>query len=513
MGRLPRLGCDVTLALLATLSAIFLRTDLDVQWPDLAASVPYLVVTGLTATLFVGASGLDLGFWRFVALIDIMKVIGVALATTLATVAIVFAYNRLEGVARAIPIMQVVLIAMFLLAARLLSRTRFTMRTRNPRPVIAPVPAASRESVVILGMNSLTEVFLRALIEAGDGRMAIAGIFCVRPRHVGRFLRQYRVLGTFEEIERVLAELAVHGVDVRRVVLAAPLASLPARTRAFLGKLAAEQGVVLDPLAARLSGMVPDAAAATSGQPEPDDGVPASFGTPDPVPGVLRPAELERMAAARYWRSKRAVDLAGTLLAAPLLLPFGGLVLILVTIDLGWPPIFWQNRLGLGGSAFRLYKFRTMAPAHDHRGAPIPDADRLSGIGALLRRSRLDELPQLLNVLLGDMSLTGPRPLLAVDQPEDAADRLVVRPGITGWAQVQGGRKVSNAEKAALDLWWLRNASFALDLRILAGTVRMALVGERVNDGALARAWTDLEREPAPQPGRPVSPPPVLTET
>lgn len=496
MGRLPRLGCDVALAVLATLSAIFLRTDLSVQWPDLAASVPYLCVTAAAATLFVGAWGLDLGFWRYASLVDIVKVIGVCLMTTVATVAAVFAYNRLEGVARAIPVMQPVLIAVFLLAPRLLARARFTMRRRNPPRVAAPVTAVPPESVLVVGLNSLTEVYLRALLEAGDTRFAIAGIVSARTRHVGRFLRQYHVLGTFDEVGQVIADLAVHGVYVSRVILAVPFAALPDRARQSLARLQEEQDILLDPLAERLAGALPAAAnrQEQDERAEADDRV-APHGQEPPAVAGLRPAERERMTRAPYWRWKRAVDLAGTALAALLLLPVGGLVLLLVTIDLGWPPIFWQNRLGLGGGVFRVYKFRTMAPAHDHKGLPIPEEDRLSGIGALLRRSRLDELPQLWNVLVGDMALTGPRPLLSIDQPDDARDRLAVRPGLTGWAQVQGGRRVSNAEKAALDLWWIRNASFGLDLRILFGTVRMALTGERVNERALAQAWANLEED------------------
>ncbi len=511
MGRLPRIGCDIVLAILATLSAIFLRTDLTVQWPDLAASVPYLGITGAAAALLVGASGLDLGFWRFASLVDIVKVIGVALATTVAAVALVFAYNRLEGIARAIPVMQPVLIAVFLLAPRLLSRARFTLRRRNPRPVAVHVAVVPTESVLVVGLNSLTEVYLRALLEAGDARLSVAGIVSARSRHVGRFLRQYRVLGTFDEVGRVVADLAVHGIYVGRVILAVPFPALPVRAREALAGLEA-QGVVLDPLAARLSGTPPVAAVPLSAHDARAGAVVpvASLTQPASVPVPLQPAEIEGMVQAPYWRWKRAVDLAGSGLAALLLLPVGGIVLLLVTIDLGWPPIFWQNRLGFGGGVFRLYKFRTMAPAHDHRGAPIPENERRTGIGALLRRRRLDELPPLWNVLAGEMALTGPRPLLSIDQPEGALDRLSVRPGLTGWAQVQGGRSVSNAEKAALDLWWIRNASLGLDLRILAGTVRMALTGERVNDRALAQAWANPE---AVVPAPPLHTPAALTGT
>lgn len=492
MSRLARIACDSMLAVLATLSAIFLRTDLVVQWPDLAASLPYLLTTAATATVFVGASGLDLGFWRFASLSDIMRVIGVSVAVTVATVAIVFAFNRLEGVARAIPFLQAVLIATFLMAPRLLWRARFAMRKRNPVPAMIPAWSQPIENVLVVGANSLAEVFLRALLESGATHVKVAGVVSARRRHVGRFLRQYRILGTFDEIDRIIAEQAVHGVYVRRVILAVPPDTLPPHAREALAQLEAEQGVALDPLAARLAGPYPAAGGAVRPEAASPAGAPGAARRPEslartPV-AAFRQSDLESLARAPYWRWKRTADVVVTAAAGLLLLPVGSLALVLVTIDLGWPPIFWQERLGLGGTSFRLYKFRTMAPAHDHGGALIPDEDRLSVIGRLLRRSRLDELPQLWNVLAGDMALTGPRPLLPMDQPEGVPNRLVVRPGLTGWAQVQGGRTIGPVEKAALDLWWIRHASVALDLRILAGTVRMTVLGDRVNDRAVAEA-------------------------
>ncbi len=249
---------DVSLILLATISAIFLRTDLDIQWPDIAASTPYLCVTVVTAAIIVGASGLDLGFWRFASLVDIIKVIGVALFTTISTVAIVFAYNRLEGIARAIPVMQPVLITMVLLGPRLVARAHFIMRKRNPRPVAAPVLTAPLESILVVGLNSMTEVFLRALLETGENKVSVAGIVCIQPRHVGRFLRQYRVLGAQDDLARVVADLAVHGIDIRRIVLTVPLATLTERARGTLVQLEAEQGIHIDPLAARLAGTQPE---------------------------------------------------------------------------------------------------------------------------------------------------------------------------------------------------------------------------------------------------------------
>ncbi len=133
-----------------------------------------------------------------------------------------------------------------------------------------------------------------------------------------------------------------------------------------------------------------------------------------------------------------------------------------------------------------------MAPAHDREGHRIADANRLSIVGKFLRSWRLDELPQLVNILAGDMSLVGPRPLLPSDQPGEMVARLLARPGLTGWAQVQGGRNVSPLNKAALDIWYVCNASLRLDLKILVKTVPTVLYGERRNARAIRRAWRDL---------------------
>jgi lipopolysaccharide/colanic/teichoic acid biosynthesis glycosyltransferase len=171
-------------------------------------------------------------------------------------------------------------------------------------------------------------------------------------------------------------------------------------------------------------------------------------------------------------------------------------VAILTVIDVGLP-VTWQLRPGLNGRLFKLRKFRTMAPAYAACGRLVPDdqvpeQERTSGIGHFLRRSRLDELPQLFSILSGEMSFIGPRPLLTVDQPAAYAARLLVQPGLTGWAQVKGGREISAADKSALDVWYVRNASPALDLKILAHTVQMVIFGEKVDTAAIQRAWQEL---------------------
>jgi lipopolysaccharide/colanic/teichoic acid biosynthesis glycosyltransferase len=207
---------------------------------------------------------------------------------------------------------------------------------------------------------------------------------------------------------------------------------------------------------------------------------------------VISEADLAQFAQRPYWRLKRAIDLTGAGLLLILLAPFLALAAALAIIDVGYPFLFAQYRPGVGGRPFRLYKLRTMAAAHDRAGRRLPDAQRTSAIGRFLRRTRLDELPQLINILRGQMAFVGPRPLLPVDQPPAYAARLLVRPGLTGWAQVKGGREVSADNKAALDVWYLMHASLGLDLAILWHTGRMIVAGERINAVAIRDAWRDL---------------------
>ena len=127
-------------------------------------------------------------------------------------------------------------------------------------------------------------------------------------------------------------------------------------------------------------------------------------------------------------------------------------------------------------------------------GNRIPDQQRSSKFGELLRRSRLDELPQLYNILVGEMSFIGPRPLLPIDHVSGGQHRLVVRPGLTGWAQVNGGRKLSPEDKAALDLWYIQNMSLALDIRIALRTCAVVIAGERVEREAVLAAREAIAR-------------------
>jgi sugar transferase EpsL len=181
---------------------------------------------------------------------------------------------------------------------------------------------------------------------------------------------------------------------------------------------------------------------------------------------------------------KRVFDLfltiPGLIVLSPLLITLA----ILVWLKHGTPILFRQQRPGLDGKPFTLFKFRTMTDSRNVQGQLLPDADRLSFLGQLLRRTSLDELPELVNVLRGDMSLVGPRPLLMeyLDRytPEQAR-RHEIRPGITGWAQINGRNALSWEEKFELDVWYVDNSSLWLDLKIIFLTVWKVLRREGIS--------------------------------
>jgi lipopolysaccharide/colanic/teichoic acid biosynthesis glycosyltransferase len=171
---------------------------------------------------------------------------------------------------------------------------------------------------------------------------------------------------------------------------------------------------------------------------------------------------------------KRLFDIIVAVSALIFLLPIIIVVAILVAAKLGRPVLFKQARPGLHGKIFNMYKFRSMLDASNSRGDPLPDEERLTAFGKALRNTSLDELPGLWCVLKGDMSLVGPRPLLPEYLPlynEQQARRHQVKPGITGWAQVNGRNAISWQEKFHLDTWYVDNQSFFLDIKILFLTV------------------------------------------
>lgn len=183
---------------------------------------------------------------------------------------------------------------------------------------------------------------------------------------------------------------------------------------------------------------------------------------------------------------KRSFDIAGSLLGLLLLSPVIAIVAWQVRCKLGSPVLFRQTRPGLNGKPFQMVKFRTMLDAHDENGNPLPDSERMTPFGRFLRSTSLDELPELWNVLKGDMSLVGPRPLAMAYLPlysAEQARRHEVKPGVTGWAQINGRNSITWKKKFEMDVWYVDNQSLMLDIKIILLTVKKVLARSDVQEG------------------------------
>jgi lipopolysaccharide/colanic/teichoic acid biosynthesis glycosyltransferase len=245
----------------------------------------------------------------------------------------------------------------------------------------------------------------------------------------------------------------VHGLDISRVIFADAKATLPDQTAKEAKLICGREQIRLDflPQLLALSDL---------------ESKPQTIQTSAPA-----------IAVSPYFRWKHVVDMALAAVLIVVLFPLIVGTALIVLIDVGSPVLFWQRRLGARGRWFLLYKFRTLSPPLNRFGHVVPGDQRLSRIGRLLRDASLDELPQLFSVLTGAMAMIGPRPLLPVDQPKNASVRLMVPPGITGWAQVNGRKSLTPEEKEQLDAWYIRNASLWIDAQIVIKTVGLLLRG------------------------------------
>ena len=476
MPALKSLLVDLFLVALATVAAAVTRDNFEIIAPRLLALVPYLVITLSVAGFVLPAFGVSRSLWQFTSMRDGLRIVAATVMIVLGAITVGFVVNRLDGIARALPIIQGLLIVSFLVGARVLTRVSHNRRFRSA----ATHHSDGAETVLVIGLNKLAELYLQCLAEFDTGRVRIAGLLGEGSR-VGLSVHSHPVLGTHEEIASTLRRLELHGVFVDRILVAAPRDNLSVPAQDALSQIQETTTICIEYLAERMGLQSPPARSAVA--------KPASAETVSSALAAINQAFDQ----VPYHRLKRAIDLVGSAVllvtVAPLFLAVG----LLVAADVGLPLVFWQQRPGLRGRAFKLYKFRTMADAYCSEGQRKSDDARISAVGNFLRRSRLDELPQLFNILKGEMSFVGPRPLLPVDQPIDSKSRLLVRPGLTGWAQIKGGRQISPDDKAALDVWYVRNMSFMLDLKILLETVPMLIFGERVTETAIIHARRDMQ--------------------
>ena len=487
MHRLRLLLLDCVLVALAGVFALLLRDNFEPSAARFAAFAPLLILTVAAAVVIFPVIGINRTIWRLTVLNDYLRLLTAIALTVLAAVALAFGYNRLQDVARAVPVLQGLLMLVFLVGARVFMRLRHAARAKPVQLVATPRPVTAAETILVVGLTRLTDLYLRSVAEFAPERVRVAGLLVRSPQHAGRSVHHYDVLGTPDQVASVVRDLEAHGVTIDRIVVTMAFDTLPETDREALLDVERSSGIRLEFIAERL-GL--DQSGGTS-----RIAIDRSIVFPnDAMAFIINDVELAAMARRPYWKVKRALDVLGACFLLLAFAPVMVFISVLVALDVGWPLTFWQQRPGLGGRPFRLHKLRTMAAPHTADGRSVPDDQRLSRIGRILRRLRIDELPQLINILKGEMSFIGPRPLLSADQPAAYAARLLVRPGLTGWAQVKAGRDISAANKAALDVWYVKNASLALDLAIVAQTVRMLVIGERISSSAIRHAWRDLQR-------------------
>jgi lipopolysaccharide/colanic/teichoic acid biosynthesis glycosyltransferase len=431
--------------------------------PEIAAMLPMMTVAALASAVVLPPQR---ALWRRLSsteIIGLAHFVGIAI---LLFCALQFLVDQLAGVPRsALPIQ--FLVALFGLLCSRIIYERY--RSRRQRGRCLP----HGECVLLVGAGdgaTLVIEMMRTRSREGD----VVGILAddVEP---GRQLGGVPVLGRLDQFDAVLARLEVQGLQPFRVIVTRPHHDLGRASLYRLMERADSIGMPVD--------QVPDSVQMI-----------ARAGESDAIPTDTTIGPATSGAAPRT-SLKRAVEAVVAVVALSACSPVLLVAATAIALGVQRPVLFTQIRPGLHGRPYRLLKLRTMRDPIDAHGRRLSDAERTPLVGRLLRRFRFDELPQMWNVVRGEMSLIGPRPLLASDldaMRDGGRARSAVRPGITGWAQVNGGHQLSSEEKLALDLWYVANANLKLDLLIVWRTLLMVVLGERREPAAIANARARL---------------------
>lgn len=444
---------DACLAFAAPLLALMVRDAYILSYEGALTAALYC---GVAATFSLAAFlvfRLRDQMAEFFSVHDVIDIVKAVLAAEFMTCVVLFTFTRLEGIPRSILLIHALLLMVGLIGARALKHL-----FHSDVSFIKGNDRTASEHIIMVGATRLSSLYIKMLQTYFPGQHQVIGVLDTNPQKLGRAIAGVRVIGSPEDLRPLIDEFAVHGIHTSRLIFGGDATILPETLVNRIERVCVERGIELD-FVPRLTGL--------------DQLATPHVRHAHPSDQNLTP----KIAISRYFEFKRVFDLLASFALIILLLPLFMFVVALALIDVGFPVFFWQQRVGQDGSAFLIYKVRTLRPPFDAAGNSLPEDERISWIGTLLRRTRLDELPQLLNVLVGDMSLIGPRPLLPQDQPENSAMRLLVRPGITGWAQISGGNALTPIEKAELDEWYIHHASLWLDMRILALTAKRLLWG------------------------------------
>jgi lipopolysaccharide/colanic/teichoic acid biosynthesis glycosyltransferase len=454
---------DIVWAAASPLLALYLRSAYILSNNGVWLAIQYCAISFTFSLIFFLVFRIRDGMASHFSVHDAMAVTKAVLCAELVTSLVLFTLTRLEGIPRSTPVIHALILLVGLVGARSLIRMLQTDSKgwRNRAEV-------GCENIIMIGSNRQSSLYVQLLEACAPGQHNVIAVLEENPQMIGRTISGMRIVGAPHNLLSIMDEFAVHGVSTDRIIIGGDGDLISEQALQKVRQICRQRRIKLD-FVSDLIGLS-SRQAVTTIKSEP---------IKETAPLIVLP---------RYFGLKRFIDVIAAAAFMVLLSPVFIFIMVLAILDVGSPIFFWQQRLGCGGRPFLLYKFRTLRPPFDWRGRPIPENKRISIIGHALRSVGLDELPQLLNVLVGDMSLIGPRPLLPVDQPADPTIRLMVRPGITGWAQVNGAKFLSAAEKDEFDEWYVRHASLWADLRIVLMTIRLILRGPRRLEQAVAQA-------------------------
>lgn len=451
------LAHDLLIVCLTLVVALYLRHGI----PLIQEGKPSDIFLLLGVTLLCGLVVLPLlhthtSIWRYTSSSELMNLMIAVALIIVCSNGLLFTISRLQMMPRSVPPIHWALAVVGMGASRLLAR-KFLGQSNGVSP-----NKTAKEHVIVVGVNHTAELYLRFIRRIVMHPVVIEGFVDSDPALTGRMFQRYKILGTVAELPALLEQLLVHGVQVRHIILTHLFEDLSNEERALLIELKKSNHIDLIHFAKHIvAPMQPKLVASQN-----------DFYARAVQSGDAHYPKINGI----YPRIKRSLDVVLALSLIVLLLPLIMITTLVVLYDVGFPILFWQLRPGRYGRPFKLYKFRTMKSGRrshneDRHSHKLLDRHRTTVIGRSLRRLRLDELPQLVHILVGTMSFVGPRPLLPDDQPEGGHERLSVRPGVTGWAQIHGGDALSAEEKLLLDVWYIRHLSFWLDVKILLATI------------------------------------------
>ena len=461
-GRLVVQWADLFCALGSPILALFLRDPDIFSRTDATMLTLFWLCSGIFSLLGLFVFRVRDGVTRYFSMHDALNIAKAVLFSEVMTCLLLFTLTRLDGIPRSTPFIHAMLLALGLYGVRLIIHHWHVDAEGRDDEATNP----SQDGVILIGVNRSTLSFIQLLRAYPSAEQRVIAILDENDRLVGRAISGVRIVGRPQELDLIIAEFAIHGVTTERVIIAGDETFLSSAALLDVRRTCAARQIAVS-FIPRILGL--------AARPQ----------LQSPVRET--PLANRSLGLAPYFRLKRGIDIIASAILIVFLSPVLLAGSLLTLFDVGRPILFWQKRLGWKGRSFLIYKFRTLRPPFDANGQPV-SACEPSAVGRLLRDTRIDELPQLFNVLFGDMSLIGPRPLLPEDQPSDTSIRLSVRPGISGWAQVNGAKAVTKEKKGELDEWYIRNASMWLDLRIALITLKLLLRRRAVPEDSVADA-------------------------